>query len=217
MHAAHLLDARGVRGARRHQARDPARRPPQAHPQGPCHGRLQRPRGDRRPMTPPVRIRTATAWRLVPRGRFPRLRACVRVPVSPSAPRRTGRRRRNEMTRTGMARRRGWAIGAAIALSVVALAAPGGSAAQSPTPGGNITMAIEGEPDVGRPGLRLRLRLWPRDVRASPSRCSMFCENDTKLCPEPRRVARPSARRPDLHPQDPPGRQVPRRHDDDRR
>ena len=32
-------------GPGRHQARDPARRPPQAHPQGPGLGRLQRPGG----------------------------------------------------------------------------------------------------------------------------------------------------------------------------
>ena len=35
-------------GPGRHQARDPARRPPQAHPQGPGDRRLQRPRGRRR-------------------------------------------------------------------------------------------------------------------------------------------------------------------------
>ena len=34
-----------VRGPGGHQARDPARRPPQAHPQGPGHRRLQRPGG----------------------------------------------------------------------------------------------------------------------------------------------------------------------------
>ena len=44
------LDPGAVRGPGRHQARDPARRPPQAHPQGPGLGRLQRP-GRRRRLT----------------------------------------------------------------------------------------------------------------------------------------------------------------------
>ena len=38
--AADRVDAGDLRGPGRHQARDPARRPAQAHPQGPGHGRL---------------------------------------------------------------------------------------------------------------------------------------------------------------------------------
>ena len=41
--AADRVDAGDVRGPGRHQARDPAGRPPQAHPQGPGVGRLHRP------------------------------------------------------------------------------------------------------------------------------------------------------------------------------
>ena len=44
-------DRRDIRRSHGHQARDPARRPPQAHPQGPGQGRLPRPGRGGRGMT----------------------------------------------------------------------------------------------------------------------------------------------------------------------
>ena len=86
------------------------------------------------------------------------------------------------MTRTGMARRRGWAIGAAIALSVVALAAPGGSAAQSPTPGGKITAAIEGEPTSVDPAFDYDF-VSGLATSSITEPLLIFCKQDTSLCP----------------------------------
>src|SRR5262245_1898792 len=86
------------------------------------------------------------------------------------------------MSTTTAAWRRASVIGAAIALSAVALVAPGPSLAQTPTMGGTITMAVEGEPTSMDPAFDYDF-VSGYATSSITEPLLVFCENDTKLCP----------------------------------
>ncbi len=88
------------------------------------------------------------------------------------------------MSTTSRAWRRAMAIGASVVVSGIALAAPGGSLAQSPAPtiGGSIVAAIEGEPTSVDPAFDYDfVSGLATDSITEP--LLVFCEHDSKLCP----------------------------------
>jgi peptide/nickel transport system substrate-binding protein len=86
------------------------------------------------------------------------------------------------MSTTNSHRRRVLAVVAATALSAIAVAAPSGSVAQTPTMGGSIVAAVEGEPTSVDPAFDYDF-VSGLATSSITEPLLVFCKGDTELCP----------------------------------
>src|SRR6478609_7722609 len=86
------------------------------------------------------------------------------------------------MSRMSTGWRRVLAAGMVAAVTAVTLAGPGSSLAQSPTPGGSIVAAIEGEPTSVDPAFDYDFVSGLATSRITEP-LLIFCKQDTSLCP----------------------------------
>ena len=118
------------------------------------------------------------------------------------------------MSRVSTGWRPALALGLTIAVGAIAI---GPVAAQSPTPAGEfIVAAVEGEPTSVDPAFDYDFVSGLRDLEHHRAAAGVLRERH-RAVPQPGDRLDGQRRRPDLHVHDPRGRQVPRRHADDRR